>query len=214
MLLSGSISSHKSVSNHPAAATDGLQQLHVGWMVFLLLGVGVAGMAIGLTAEAAKNSCIADLKSQVLSLFSAKESLAIICSQTSLISNSSFLIDSPRVFLFRYGNATSMAKVTAKEFTTEDPRSRSFYSQMIALPLFETKMLALSPDSTVPGAVALRMFCTNGLQYYGANVDVKDTLQQSCHGYRIGYDVQCFSPAQKPVWSQAFDAVTMCVRKA
>jgi len=183
-------------------------------MVVLLLGISAAGMAIGLSSEAAKSSGIASLKSHVLDLESAKESLAIVCSQTSLISSSSLLIISPRVFLFRYGNATSMKKVTSQETTTEDPRSRSFYAQMIALPLFETKMLALSPDSTVPGAVALRMFCTNGLQYYGANVDVKETLQENCHGYQIGYDVQCFSPVQKPVWSQAFDAVTMCVRKA
>jgi len=189
------------------------QKLHVGWMVLVVLGVSVAGMAIGFSTEAAESACIAGLRDKVLTLTSAKESLALICSQTSLITNSSFLMYTPRVFLFRYGNTTSIMKVTANEKVVEDPRKRSFFSQMIALPLFEARMLALSPDTTVPGAIALRLFCTNGLQYFGANVDVREKLQEGCHGYEIAYEAECKNAKRKPVWSQAFDEVTMCIRK-
>jgi len=209
MLLAHSSSGSK--SNYAERADE--QKLHIGWMVLAVLAVSVAGMAIGFSTEAAQSACIAGLRDQVLTLTSAKESLSLICSQTSLITNSSFLMYTPRVFLFRYGNTTSMMKVTANEKVVEDPRKRSFFSQMIALPLFEARMLALSPDTTVPGAIALRMFCTNGIQYFGSNVDVREKLQERCHGYEIAYDAECINSKRKPVWSQAFDAVTLCIRK-
>jgi len=200
-------------SNSKLTSVESTKQEHfyLGWMILLAVGLSITGMAIGLSTQAAHNSCIETLKTRVMKLTTARESLAVICSQTSIISNTSLLIDSPRVFLFRYGNATSMTRVTETQITMEDPRSRPFYSQMIALPMFQTKMLTLSLDATLSGAMALRMFCTNGLQYFGANVDVRELLQDTCYGYGVDHDEECAKRA--PLWTKTFDDVTMCIVK-